>query len=204
MLRLSTGKQAKGIIKSKPEDFRVEEITLSGHVLEMDKVYSPEMLDLKDEPEGKFSIFVMQKTNWNTAQALKTLARKFRRGIKSTCFAGTKDRNAISTQLCSIFGVKAEEVSRAHIKDIKINGAWSATEKVEMGGLLGNRFGITITEASDYENIAQVISQLDGVFPNYYGDQRFGNRGSNVDIGVDILKGDFKRGGNAIFNRDPK
>jgi len=191
MLRLSKGKRAKGIIKSKPEDFRVEEITTNGHVLEMEKIYSPDMLGLKDE-EGKFSIFVMQKTNWNTAQALKTLARRFRRGVKSTGFAGTKDRNAISTQLCSIFGVKADELSKVHIKDIKINGAWSGNSKVEMGDLLGNRFAITARETSDYENIEGIISELNGIFPNYYGDQRFGYRGTNVDVGLDILKGDFK------------
>ena len=191
MLRLSKGKQAKGTIKSKPEDFRVEEITLQGHILEMDKVYSPDMLGLKEE-EGKFSIFVMQKTNWNTAQALKTLARKFRRGIKSTAFAGTKDRNAVSTQLCSIFGVKADELSRVHVKDIKINGTWAGSSKVEMGDLLGNRFGITVRDAADYDNIASLMTELDGIFPNYYGDQRFGYRGTNVDVGLDILKGDFK------------
>lgn len=192
MLRLSKGKRAKGIIKSKPEDFRVEEITKNGFVLEIDKTYSPEMLGLDTSTEGKFSIFVMQKTNWNTSQALKVLARKFRRGVKSTGFAGTKDRTSVSTQLCSAFDIKPEELSRVHVKDIKINGAWIGSSKIEMGDLIGNRFGITIRDPSDYENIAAIISELDGLFPNYYGDQRFGNRGINVDIGVDILKSDFK------------
>jgi tRNA pseudouridine13 synthase len=191
MLRLAKGQRAKGKAKSKPEDFRVEEITQSGFTLEIGKTYSAQDIGLKEE-EGKFSVFIMQKNNWNTSQALKTIARKFRRGVKSTGFAGTKDRTSISTQLCSIFGVKAEELSRIHIKDITINGAWSANSKIEMGGLLGNRFGITIREPSDYDNIQSIISELNGVFPNYYGEQRFGNRNTNVEVGVDILKGDFK------------
>jgi tRNA pseudouridine13 synthase len=192
MLRLAKGQMAQGTIKSKAEDFVVEEITSNGTVLEVGKTYSPDILGLGEDLEGRFLIFVMQKTNWNTAQALKTLARKFRRGIKSTGFAGTKDRTSVSTQLCSIFGLKPQELARVHIKDIKINGAWQGSDKVEMGGLLGNRFGITVREPSSYDAIPQIISELDGIFPNYYGEQRFGNRKTNVAIGTDILRGDFK------------
>lgn len=192
MLRLSKGKRAKGVIKSVPEDFRVEEITQTGFTLELGKTYSPSMLGLEELQEGRFSVFVLQKKDWNTSQALKALARKFRRGIKSTSFAGTKDRISVSTQLCSIFGIKPEELSRIHIKDVTINGAWFANDKVEMGALMGNRFGITIREASDYDSIQGIASELGGLFPNYFGEQRFGSRKTNVDIGVDILKGDFK------------
>jgi tRNA pseudouridine13 synthase len=197
MLRLSKNSQASGVIKSKPEDFRVEEITATGHVLEIGKSYSPETLGLTQGEEGKFSIFVMQKTDWNTAQALKALARKFRKGIKSTSFAGTKDRTSVSTQLCGIFGVKPEELSRIHIKDITINGAWIGKDKIKMGDLLGNRFGITVREVQNQENIPKIIEELNGVFPNYFGEQRFGNRKTNVEIGTHMLKGDFKE---AAFN----
>lgn len=38
----------------------------------------------------------------------------------------------------------------------------------------------------------KIISELNGVFPNYYGEQRFGYRKTNFDIGLDMLKGDFK------------
>jgi tRNA pseudouridine13 synthase len=36
------------------------------------------------------------------------------------------------------------------------------------------------------------VSELGGVFPNYYGEQRFGYRKTNFDIGLYMLKGDFK------------
>lgn len=191
MLRLAESGRAKGAIKSSAEDFRVEEITAKGFVLEIGKAYSPDMLGLKEE-EGKFSIFVMQKKDWNTSQALKAIARKFRRGVKSTSFAGTKDRTSVSTQLCSIFGVGADELSRTHIKDITINGSWSGNNKIEMGDLLGNRFCISIREVSDYEGFDLITSELNGIFPNYFGEQRFGNRNTNLAVGTDMLKGDFK------------
>lgn len=191
MLRLSKGNRAEGIVKSRAEDFIVEEITSKGFVLEKGRTYTPEMLGL-EEQDGNFSIFVMQKTNWNTAQALKTIAKRFRRGIKSTGFAGTKDRISVSTQLCSIFGVRPDGLPKIHVKDVSINGAWSGTGKVEMGDLLGNRFGITARSISDCEGINTIDSELGGLFPNYFGEQRFGYRDINVQVGADILKGDFK------------
>lgn len=189
---MANGERARGILKSRAEDFRVEEITQNGTVLEIDKAYTPDMLGFDELSEGKFSIFVMQKTNWNTAQALKAIARKFRRGIKSTAFAGTKDRTSISTQLCSIFGVKPEELKGIHVKDISINGAWYGNSKVEMGSLVGNRFGIVARDASNCNNIESIMQELQGIFPNYFGEQRFGNRGINVEVGTAILKGDFE------------
>jgi tRNA pseudouridine13 synthase len=192
MLRLSKGNQSIGLIKSKPEDFVVEEITKNGTILELGKSYTQQSLGMEELQEGKFTIFVLQKNNWNTAQALKSVARKFRRGVKSTGFAGTKDRSSVSTQLCSIFGVKPDAFQNMHIKDISINGAWFGNSKIEMGDLLGNHFEITLKDVEEKENILGIIEELNGVFPNYYGEQRFGNRGNNVAIGVDILRGDFK------------
>jgi len=191
MIRLSRSKRIHGTIKSKAEDFRVEEIAKNGTVLEIGKNYSPEILGMEKQ-EGKFSIFVLQKKDWNTTQALKALARKFRRGVKSTGFAGTKDKTSISTQLCSIFGVSPGELLEAHIKDISINGAWPGSSKVEMGDLLGNRFGITVREARDAEQMPEIAAELNGIFPNYFGRQRFGIRNTNFDIGMSILKGEFK------------
>ncbi len=192
MLRLAKGKRSRGIIKSKAEDFIVEEITANGLILEKDKKYQPEDLGLTNETDGKFSNFVLQKTDWNTSQALKEIARKFRRGVKSTGFAGTKDRASISTQLCSIFGVTPDRMSNIHIKDLSINGAWFGKEKVKMGDLMGNRFGITVREFEDPKNMENIIQELNGIFPNYYGEQRFGYRKTNFDVGLDILKGDFE------------
>jgi len=192
MLRLSKGDRAQGRIKGSAEDFVVEEITTNGVVLEVDKKYTAVDLKLGDKQEGKFSIFVMQKRNWNTSQALKVIARLFRRGVKSTAFAGTKDRTSISTQLCSLFGAKPEELQNTHIKDISINGAWYGSEKIKMGELLGNRFTVTVRDLASLGNVSSIVSELGGVFPNYYGEQRFGYRKTNFDIGLYMLKGDFK------------
>ena len=192
MLRLSKGSRARGRIKSTADDFRVEEIARNGTILGIGNEIRAESLGMDENPEGKFALFVMQKRDWNTTQALKTLARRMRRGIKSTGFAGTKDRTSVSTQLCSMFGVRAHDLRHIHVKDIAINGAWQSSTGIRIGDLLGNRFSITVRELSGGGNVGGMIDQLGGVFPNYFGEQRFGNRNANVAIGLDILKGDFE------------
>ena len=192
MLTLSRCEGIGGGIKQAAEDFIVEEITENGTVLETNKQYSAKDLGMQVDGGGKFTIFVMQKANWNTMQALKRIAAWQRRGIKSVGFAGTKDRTSVSTQLCSIYGVTPEQLDDVRLKDLKINGSWRANEGIRMGELLGNRFTILAKDVKRPENIAKINEELGGVFPNYFGEQRFGYRNNNVEIGVDIIRGDFR------------
>lgn len=191
MQRLSKGRRASGKIKSRPEDFVVEEIASNGTVLKVGEQYDPQQLGL-EEKEGEFAVFVMQKTGWNTAQALKAVAQKANRGMKSVGFAGTKDRMSVSTQLCSIFGADPNFVKSIKVKDISINGAWRSDKKIELGMLAGNHFKITVREPKGIDSVQKNAEQLNGVFPNYFGSQRFGSRGNNFEIGLSILKGDFE------------
>ena len=185
--RLCKNEPVRGIIKSVPEDFVVKEITQEGTILEPGKRY-----ERNDEAGGAFTRFVLQKKGWNTTQALKAVAAAHGRGIRSVGFAGTKDRQSISVQLCSIFKADPEEVINTSIKDISINGAWRSSEAVKLGDLIGNRFAIRIRGASDRPRLEAVDEELGGLFPNYYGNQRFGYRDNNVDIGLALLKGDYR------------
>ncbi|MGC8567644.1 MAG: tRNA pseudouridine(13) synthase TruD [Candidatus Micrarchaeia archaeon] len=191
MISLSKLKKVKGTIKAQPSDFIVKEITLNGIVLELDKNYSNADLGLESK-EGKFVIFVMQKENWNTIQALREIAKAQGRGIKSVGFAGTKDRRTVSVQLCSIFGASPEKILSTHIKDIKINGAWPSDKEVKMGDLLGNRFAISVNTDIKNSYIENVLTDLKGFFPNYFGAQRFGTRNNNIDVGIKLLKQDYE------------
>ncbi|MGC8648471.1 MAG: tRNA pseudouridine(13) synthase TruD [Candidatus Micrarchaeia archaeon] len=193
--RLSTKQRARGTIKAGPEDFVVEEITQTGFLLESGEKYGNEhakMIDANASENGKFAVFVMEKRNWNTMQALREIAKRCNKGAKSVGFAGTKDRIALTTQLCSVFGADSNFIKGIHIKDIAINGAWKSDSGIKLGDLLGNRFTIRIKGIEGYENIGEINSELGGIFPNYYGPQRFGTRSNNVEIGLHILKQEFK------------
>ena len=164
-----------------PEEFLVEEILPTGEVLELDKPFPG------TPAEGKFTHFVLQKRLWDTPRALLELAKVLRVSRKRFNCAGNKDRNAISTQRCSAFALKPEDFSRANIKDIKILGAWNAAQKVDLGELSGNRFTISLTEANcgkpiDVEQVKARAEENHGLFPNFFGAQRFGSLRQNTHL----------------------
>ncbi len=193
MEHIYKGRRVLGMVKSEPEDFVVEEITTGGITLEISRTYTPEMLGVATSGEAsRFTMFVLQKRDWNTAQALHAVAKRVGRGIRSTAFAGTKDRNAVTTQLCSIFGAQPGAVMSVRVKDLSINGAWASDAAVEMGSLSGNRFTVRVKGATGADSLDDALSVLNGRFPNYFGPQRFGVRGNNAEIGTLMLKQDFE------------
>ncbi|MFH0817754.1 MAG: tRNA pseudouridine(13) synthase TruD [Candidatus Micrarchaeota archaeon] len=175
-----------GELKTTPEDFQVEEMMQNGMVLEVDK-----KVEL-GPGNGDFTYFVLQKKGWNTIDALNKIGEKVGCGIKSFGYAGTKDRNALTTQLASVY---KQDVGAIRIKDIRILGTWKAEEKVGLGDLLGNRFTIRVktNKRKTETKIHEISEQLGGVFPNYFGPQRFGNRQNNHLIGKNMLLGSFRR-----------
>ncbi|MEM3875663.1 MAG: tRNA pseudouridine(13) synthase TruD, partial [Candidatus Micrarchaeaceae archaeon] len=195
-------KPISGNIKISADDFIVEEITNNNTVLEINKKIEQIPFNLNQSKEAskdkvknqnKFTLFILQKKNWNTIQALTAIAKKFRKGYKSTSFAGTKDRISLSTQLCTIFDLDPNILLNLNIKDIKINNAWLIDQKLSLGDLLGNRFKVTIRNAEiNIDSIDKAIDEFGGVFPNFFGAQRFGNRNNNYLIGIEILKGNFE------------
>ncbi len=165
-----------------PEEFIVEEICLDGAVLEMG-----EKVEKTGVENGKFCHFIMEKRLWNTAQALNAIASRLHIGRKRFNAAGAKDRNAVTVQLVSVFVGKPEHILGAKVKDVKINGAWLADEKLELGDLLGNRFTLTLTEKNcgkqvTAEEIEQNAAQDGGAFPNLFGSQRFGSLRMNSHL----------------------
>ncbi|MFH1285987.1 MAG: tRNA pseudouridine(13) synthase TruD [Candidatus Micrarchaeota archaeon] len=184
----------RGKLKQTPEDFLVEEIAPWGEVLEIGKQISRESAS---EENGEFLHFVLQKKNWNTAQAMGAVARAAHASPKRFNYAGTKDRNAITTQRASAFALEKLDIS---VKDIQILGQWRAKEKVRLGDLLGNRFTITLRGVcSDAEaRVEKIAGELQGVFPNYFGEQRFGSIRRNTHlVGKEMVRGDFK---SAVLN----
>jgi tRNA pseudouridine13 synthase len=183
-----------GVMKSCPEDFLVEEIAGAGEILELDKTFE------RAGEKGDFTYFVLQKRNWNTLQALKEIGRKFRCGLKRFGYAGVKDRNAVTTQLASAFKIDPAALLGIHIKDIKINGAWSAKEKIKIGDLLGNRFTLSLKDVSSDadDGVKRIYNESGGSLPNYFGEQRFGSIRRNTHIvGKAIVSGNFKE---AVWN----
>ena len=184
---LSKSKGIGGKLKARPEDFIVEEISEDGTLFQLDQ-------EIQREGAGRFTHFILQKTDWSTSSAILEIAKRLHSGHKRFSYAGTKDKMAITTQLASAFDIPKEKLLSLSIKDIKINGAWQAGDKVHMGQLLGNRFTIRPEGADlDESGIDAIASELGGKMPNYFGEQRFGSTRRNTHlVGLEILKNNLE------------
>lgn len=180
-----------GSIKNSPEDFVVEEIGFDGTTFEIGK----KILNRENANNGRFAHFVLQKRNWSTTNAIKEISRRLRISHVRFNTAGMKDKNAVTTQLVSVLGISPEQILRINVKDISINGAWQANERVGIGDLIGNRFVIKIIDAKkDADKIVyEITAELNDKFPNYFGKQRFGSSRANTHIvGEKIIRGLFE------------
>ena len=170
-----------GKLRTSPEDFLVEEMTL------------PE----KGGTAGPYCICLLTKKNWELQHAVKEIAKRLGISHRRIGWAGTKDRNAITKQWISIYNVTAEQVSAIHLKDITLEPVRQSNEGLSLGQLLGNRFDLVIrdTRATDLVSQVQTITGTasDGV-PNYFGLQRFGAiRPVTHRVGEWILRGAFEQ-----------
>ena len=169
-----------GKLRSVPGDFIVEEIP------------EPE----KGGSGGPYLICRLTKTNWELQHAIKEIAKRLGISHRRIGWAGTKDRNAITSQMISIYKVTAGQVAEIRLKDISLEPVGNVNEALSLGDLLGNRFTILIRDAflKDLETRVRAVNETvcQGI-PNYFGLQRFGaTRPVTHLVGESILRGDFE------------
>ncbi|MEE8402182.1 MAG: tRNA pseudouridine(13) synthase TruD, partial [Candidatus Hydrothermarchaeaceae archaeon] len=153
----------------------------------------------RENPDGEYTHFTLEKTNWETLRAIKELARSLRVSRKRFGFAGTKDRRAITRQRVAVWKVETDALKRVNIKDLKLSDFKKSDERVSLGDAKGNRFKITVRDVAIEGDmletlLKEAVSQLErrGV-PNYFGYQRFGTIRPNTHlVGRELLRGDIK------------
>lgn len=136
--------------------------------------------------EGEHLMVRVRKTGENTSFVANELAKACGVKSKDVSWAGLKDRHAVTEQWLSVHlpkgGVPDFSAFLAQYDSIKIIETKRHNKKLRPGDLAGNHFKITLTEVSDIADVnqrLQAISQS-GV-PNYFGSQRFGHLGNNLD-----------------------
>ena len=100
-------------------------------------------------------------------------------------FAGLKDRHAVTRQAMSVHlaGRAEPDWSAFPHEGVRILDSARHRRKLKRGALAGNRFILTLRDVrGDREAAERVLTAIAarGV-PNYFGDQRFGRGGANVD-----------------------
>ena len=181
-----------GILKSRVEDFRVEEIS---------KVPA---LDSK----GRFTITRITMTNWETNRFLKRLSSACGISRNRVFTSGMKDKRAVTTQIV-VIDAPMHKVEKVKIPDSIIEILGRTHQKVGMSDHDGNRFTITVRGCCDsngnpldgkeaMKRVNQIRSDLShklgaDAFPNWIGPQRFGStRPVTPEVGRAVVNGDYK------------
>jgi len=155
------------VLKAVPEDFQVDEV-----------------LDIPLSGAGEHLWLWVEKRNLNTEEAARRLARAAGVPVRSISYAGLKDRQALTRQWFSLHlpGKVDPELSKAEDETLKILRSCRHQRKLQRGAHTANGFTLRLTElqADQAELDARLESIKTHGVPNYFGLQRFGFEGGNV------------------------
>jgi len=162
-----------GTIKEHPKDFMVEELPL----------YPP-------AGEGEHTFFEIRKVGRSTFDAVRTIARALGVPPNRVSYAGLKDAQAVTCQVLSVHGISPERVMALDLPGIQIVWAERHRNKLKIGHLRGNRFTIRVREVAEAA-LPAAQATLDVVgrrgVPNWFGPQRFGQRGDSALLGRAVV-----------------
>lgn len=167
------------LFKSRHEDFLVDEL-----------------LPFEPEGEGEHLFLLIEKKGENTDWVAGLLAKFVGITRQSVSYAGRKDRYGITRQwFCVSLPGKADPNWDGFESDsIRIIRQARHRKKLKTGALKANDFCLTLRNV-DAEP-TQVEARLEQVaregVPNYFGEQRFGHHGRNVEKAEAMLAGQFR------------
>lgn len=165
-----------GTLRNRPEDFFVQEIP----------AYEP-------SGEGEHVLCEIQKVGLSTFDAIDRIARTLKVNPREIGFAGMKDADAITRQHLTVPRVSEEALMTIQGPKLSVLSAAKHINKLRLGHLKGNRFAIKIREVEPTHvvRLRPILDRLEREgMPNYFGEQRFGRRGDNDELGAAILRGD--------------
>lgn len=177
---------AHGWLKLENADFRVDEI--------------PQEIPAG---EGEHVWLHIEKDGANTAWIAGRLAEFAGVRDMDVGYAGMKDRNAITRQWFSLYLPRVQEpdFSSLNNEEMTVLSQTRHARKLRRGDLLGNRFTLVVRKVEG--DRALLEANLEAIkehgVPNYFGEQRFGYGGGNIESGRAMLAGDLR-----VRNRNKK
>lgn len=166
----------QGKIRTVPEDFIVTE-----------------HLSFEPSGSGEHVFLSIEKTGENTDYVARQLAKFAGVRQRDVSYAGLKDRHAVTTQWFSVWLPRGVEPDwREFVTDnIKVLHTVRHARKLKRGVLSGNGFKLIMREWQGDRVITE--QQLNAIknngIANYYGEQRFGHAGHNVNKALAMFQG---------------
>lgn len=167
-----------GRLRARPEDFQVDEVPAY-------------------ETDGRPGhLFVpVTKRGWNSEDVARDLARHLRIDRREIGMAGLKDRDAVTTQWISVPDSAAPALATYARDGLTLGPARAHGHKLRRGHLRGNQFTLVVRDlATDPETAIQRLTAKAaalaerGGLDNFFGAQRFGRHGSNLERGLAGLR----------------
>ncbi|MFT7774080.1 tRNA pseudouridine(13) synthase TruD [Roseateles sp.] len=141
--------------------------------------------------EGEHIWLDIEKNGANTAFVAQQLAEATNVNERDVGYAGLKDRHAITRQWFSIYLPKGEtpDLTLLRHPEFSVLRQSRHVKKLRPGDLQGNRFRIVLRDVTgDRDTIeANLKAVASHGVPNYFGAQRFGHDGGNVEQGRAML-----------------
>lgn len=170
------GAQSQGLIRQVPDDFIVNEIP-----------------SFEVSGVGEHAFVLIEKCSENTDYVARLLARFAGVRQRDVSYAGLKDRHARTTQWFSIWlpGKPDPDWSELNCATIKVLQATRHSKKLKRGSLAGNQFNIRIRDWVGDKALLeeQLLKIKSGGVPNYFGEQRFGHHGANINKALALFAG---------------
>lgn len=156
------------VLKAVAEDFQVDEV-----------------LDIPLSGQGEHLWLWVEKRGLNTEEAARRLGRAAGVSQRNISYAGLKDRQALTRQWFSLHlpGKSDPDLAAAEDETLRILKSVRHSRKLQRGAHAANGFTLRLTRLqADREQLEARLQQLreQGV-PNYFGLQRFGHGGGNID-----------------------
>lgn len=158
----------EAVFREAPEDFQVVEIdSFAAH------------------GEGEHLLLTLRKRGLNTSEVARRLAQWAGIGEVGIGYAGLKDRHAVTTQRFSVHLPRRVSPALAALAGDPleiVDSAWH-NRKLPRGALAGNRFTLVLRQVQGERSAIEARLQAiaDRGLPNWFGEQRFGRGGGNVN-----------------------
>ena len=143
--------------------------------------------------DGEHDYLWAEKSGANTNWVARALARHAGVPLKDVGFAGQKDRHALTRQWFSVRRPTAAgtDWQRFEVPGVTILGTNRHQRKLKRGAHSGNAFRIAVRGiAAAVDAIPTRLGMIlrQGV-PNYFGAQRFGRGGNNLNLAGELFAG---------------
>ncbi len=179
-------------IKSRPEDFVVDEILSNGtRVSQLESGWT-------GFENGQFLWVAVEKRMRNTMDVAQDIARKLGLTLKRVNYGGIKDRVSVSYQVFSLnlradpdkAVSKINDVEGIHVLAYSWFNRW-----IKSSDMLGNWFSLVVRDCnSEVRDLSE--------FPNFFGEQRFGSvKNNSADVGMYLVKDDYNSAVENYFGR---